>query len=107
MFSLIVLWGGSVVAGPGGEKAPGTTGRGGLRASDADREQVIDALKTAFVSGQLTRDRFDVGVGQALTSRTYAELAMVAAGIPARPARAQSCLRDSAGRSLLRFGLGR
>ena len=30
-------------------------GRGRLRASDADREQVIDALKTAFVQGLLTK----------------------------------------------------
>jgi nucleotide-binding universal stress UspA family protein len=57
---------------------------------------VIDALKTAFVSGRLTRDKFDAGVGQALTSRTYAELAMVTADIPTRPARAQPCRQDSA-----------
>ena len=30
-------------------------GRGRLRASDAEREQVIDALKTAFVQGLLTK----------------------------------------------------
>jgi len=32
-------------------------GRGRLRASDADREQVIDTLKSAFVQGWLTRDQ--------------------------------------------------
>jgi hypothetical protein len=58
-------------------------GRGRLRASDADREQVIDALKTAFVRGSLTRDQLDVRAGQALASRTYAELAAVSDGIPA------------------------
>jgi Domain of unknown function (DUF1707) len=31
-------------------------GRGHIRASDADREQVIDALKEAFVRGRLTKD---------------------------------------------------
>jgi Domain of unknown function (DUF1707) len=85
-----------VTAGPGGEKAPGTAGRGGLRASDADREQVIDALKAAFVRGRLTKDTFDAGVGRALTSRTYAELAMVTADIPAGPTGAQSRRRDAA-----------
>ncbi len=30
---------------------------GQLRTSYADREQVIDALKTAFAQGRLTRDR--------------------------------------------------
>lgn len=67
-----------------------------LRASDADRGQVIDALKAAFVWGRLTKDKFDAGVGRAVTSRTYAELAVVTAGIPARPASAQSCRQDSA-----------
>jgi hypothetical protein len=71
-------------------------GRFGLRASDADREQVIDALKTAFVRGRLTKDKLDAGVGQALTSRTYAELAVVTADIPAGPTEAQSYRRDSA-----------
>jgi hypothetical protein len=55
----------------------------GLRASRADREQVIDLLKAAFVEGRLTRDEFDARVGQALASRTYAELAAVTADLPA------------------------
>jgi hypothetical protein len=59
-------------------------GRGHIRASDADREQVIDTLKAAFVQGRLTRDQLGVRAGQALVSRTYAELAAVTDGIPAR-----------------------
>ncbi|MDX6332673.1 MAG: hypothetical protein QOG05_13 [Streptosporangiaceae bacterium] len=59
-------------------------GRGRLRASDADREQVIDTLKAAFVQGWLTRDQLGVRAGQALVSRTYAELAAVTDGIPAK-----------------------
>ena len=55
----------------------------GLRAARADRERVIDLLKAAFVQGRLARDEFDVRVGQALMSRTYAELAAVIADIPA------------------------
>jgi hypothetical protein len=58
-------------------------GRGRLRASDADREQVIDTLKAAFVRGWLTRDQLGVRAAQALVSRTYAELAAVTDGIPA------------------------
>ncbi len=72
------------------------SGRGHLRAADADREQVIDALKVAFAGGWLSKDKFDAGVGRALTSRTYAELAAVTAGIPAGPARTQSRSRDPA-----------
>jgi hypothetical protein len=55
----------------------------GQRASRADRERVIDLLKAAFVQGRLTRDEFDTRVGQALASRTHAELAVVTADIPA------------------------
>jgi hypothetical protein len=65
-----------VMAGPGDEIA-GSAGRGLLRASHADREQVIDTLKAAFVEGRLTKDEFDARVGQAFASRTRAELAVV------------------------------
>jgi hypothetical protein len=58
-------------------------GRGPLRASDADREQVIDALKAAFVQGLLTKDELSTRAGQALASRTNAELAVITADIPA------------------------
>jgi hypothetical protein len=58
---------------------------GHLRASDADREQVIDALKTAFVQEQLTTSDLARRAGQALESRTYAELAGATAGIPPPP----------------------
>jgi len=56
-----------------------------LRASDADRERVVEALKIAFVQGRLTRDELDARAGLAFVSRTYAELATVTADIPARP----------------------
>ena len=55
-----------------------------MRASHADREQVIETLKAAFVQGRLDRDEFDLRVGQTFASRTYAELAALTADIPAR-----------------------
>jgi len=58
-------------------------GRGHLRASHVDRERAIEVLKAAFVQGQLTKDEFDLRVGQTLASRTYAELVAVTAEIPA------------------------
>ena len=67
----------------GDEIAAGTGGRGHLRASHADREQVIGTLKAAFVQGRLTRDELDLRVGQALAPRTYAELAALTADLPA------------------------
>jgi len=61
-------------------------GRDRLRASDDDRERVIDALKAAFVEGRLTRGELDLRAGQAYCSRTYAELAAATADIRPRPA---------------------
>ena len=76
------------MAEPGGEIAAGA-GRGHLRASHAEREQVIGLLKAAFVQGRLAMDEFDLRIGQALTSRTCAELAALIADIPAGPTGAQ------------------
>lgn len=63
-----------------------TTTPGQLRASDADREQVIELLKGAFIRGQLAKDELAERVAGALTSRTYAELAVLTADIPAAAA---------------------
>jgi hypothetical protein len=70
-------------------------GRGHLRASHADRDQMIDALKAAFVAGRMTKDEFAACIGQTLAARTYAELATVAAGLPAAPAQAPASLEPS------------
>jgi hypothetical protein len=64
---------------------PVAAGLARLRASDADRERVVEALKIAFVQGRLTRDELDTRAGLAFVSRTYAELAVATADIPARP----------------------
>ena len=78
------------MAGPGDEIAAGTGGQGRLRASHADREQVIEVLKAAFVQGRLDRDELDVRVGRAPASRTYADLTALTADItPARLTRAR------------------
>ena len=74
-----------VVAGLGDEMAAGLAGRGRMRASNADREQAIDTLKAAFVQGRLAKDEFDLRVGQAFASRTYAELSAATADLPAEP----------------------
>jgi Domain of unknown function (DUF1707) len=78
------------MAGPADERAAGAAGRTHLRASHADREQVIDMLKTAFVQGRLAMDEFDLRVGQVLASRTYADLNTLTAGIPTGLTRTQS-----------------
>lgn len=75
-----------MLTGPGDQVAGRPAGRGHLRASNADRDQVIGALKAGFVAGMLSKDEFDRRVGQALASRTHAELAELTADLPAGPA---------------------
>jgi Domain of unknown function (DUF1707) len=77
------------MAEPGDVTAAGPGGYGQLRASHADREHTIKVLKAAFVQGRLDEDELDVRVGQALASRTYADLAALTADIPAQPAGAR------------------
>jgi hypothetical protein len=43
---------------------------------------VIEALKAAFVRGRLTKAELDTRVGQALSARTYADLAALTTDIP-------------------------
>jgi DUF1707 SHOCT-like domain len=68
-----------------GPVEPVAAGLARLRASDADRERVVEALKIAFVQGRLTKDELDRRAGLAFVSRTYAELAVATADIPPRP----------------------
>ena len=78
-----------MTAGPGNYEAATPVGRSHMKACHADREQMIDVLKVAFVQGRLTKDEFDDRVGLALASHTYAELAAVTADIPVGLAGAQ------------------
>jgi len=84
------------MTGANDEAAPGV---GRLLASHADRNRVIDILKTAFVHGRLTKDELDARVARTYRSRTYADLAAVTADIPPWPYVAQPHppARDQAG----------
>jgi hypothetical protein len=66
-----------------GDEVAAAGGRGRLRASHADREQVIDMLKAAFVQGRLAKGELDARLSQTFASRTYAELAALTADLPA------------------------
>jgi Domain of unknown function (DUF1707) len=63
-------------------------GHGHLRASDADRERVVEELKAAYMQGRLSQDELRRRVGETLLTRTYAGLAMLTADIAAEPAAA-------------------
>jgi hypothetical protein len=73
-----------VTAEPGNGKTPAAAvDHGHLRASHADREQVIAMLKAAFVQGRLTKEELDARAGQTFAARTYTELAAITADLPA------------------------
>ena len=70
------------MTGPGDQPAATAGGLGYLRASDADREQVLDALQVAFMRGRLTKGELDAGLVRVLAARTHAELGAVIVAIP-------------------------
>ncbi|MFF8711439.1 DUF1707 domain-containing protein [Streptomyces sp. NPDC015184] len=48
---------------------------GRMRASDADREAVVEQLREAAADGRIDMEELDTRLGQALSARTHAELA--------------------------------
>lgn len=56
-----------------------------MRASDADRDRVVDVLRDAAGDGRLTTDELDERLEAALSSRTIGELAALTADLVARP----------------------
>ncbi|MBT3152256.1 DUF1707 domain-containing protein [Streptomyces sp. CHD11] len=55
---------------------------GELRASHDDREAVVEQLRDAAAEGRIDLDELDTRLEQALTSKTYAELAVLTADLP-------------------------
>jgi Domain of unknown function (DUF1707) len=78
-----------VMASPGDETAAGAERHARLRASAADREQAIEVLKAAFVQDRISKDELDQRIGKVLASRTYDDLDILTADIPAGLTRAQ------------------
>ena len=63
---------------PGGEIA-----RSELRASHDDRDRVVELLRVSAGDGRLTAEELDGRLEQAMTARTYGELARLVADLPA------------------------
>src|SRR5579864_6516073 len=83
-YAFCLRWGGAEEVPAMTERLEGpAAGHGHLRAAHADRDRVVAALKAAFVQGRLNKDELDARVGQALASRTYAELGALTADLPA------------------------
>src|SRR5579863_2125413 len=67
----------------GQDGLPAAVAGGGLRASHADRDQVVELLRMAAGDGRLSAEELDDRLERALTARTYAELAVLTADLPA------------------------
>ena len=64
---------------------PATVAGEELRASHADRDQVVELLRVAAGDGRLSPEELDERLERALTAKTYAELAALTADLPATP----------------------
>lgn len=64
-------------------RAAAADGRGALRVSHEDRDQVAEVLRVAAGDGRLSSDELDERLERALTARTYDDLASVVADLPA------------------------
>jgi hypothetical protein len=56
-----------------------------LRASDADRERVVERLREAVAEGRLDMDEFEERMDAAYKSRTYADLSPLTRDLPGGP----------------------
>jgi hypothetical protein len=88
---------------------PATGGPPEVRASDADRDRVVDVLRTGVGDGRLTADEFGERMEAALSARTLGELAVLTAdlvtGTAHAAARAEEVVRiDQKGGSVQRTG---
>lgn len=57
--------------------------RGKMRASDSDRDRVVEVLNVAFSEGRLSKDEYDGRLENALSARTYADLDQLVTDLPA------------------------
>ena len=58
--------------------------RGSLRASDADREQIVERLRQATAEGRLAAHELEQRLVTALSARTYADLDATVADLPGK-----------------------
>jgi hypothetical protein len=84
-------------------------GRAEIRASDADRDRVVDALRDHAADGRLTTDELELRTDRALAALTVGELNGLLRDLPRLgPSRRSAFLREAAWRTYeahLRFYL--
>ena len=56
-----------------------------IRASDKERESVVDVLRDAYTEGRLTLDEFEERTSAAYASKTWADLRELTGDLPVEP----------------------
>src|SRR5262249_60619254 len=56
-----------------------------IRASDKERESVVDVLRDAYTDGRLTLDEFEERTSAAYASKTWADLRELTGDLPVEP----------------------
>ena len=64
------------------DREPGDQRRASLRASDADREQFVEALRRHHAEGRLTIEELAERTGRAYAARTLGDLDALATDLP-------------------------
>ena len=57
--------------------------RAKMRASDADRDRVVELLNLAYAEGRLSKDEYDARLDSAMSARTFADLDLLVTDLPA------------------------
>lgn len=78
----------------------GVSKRGSMRASDQDRDQVVERLRKAHTEGRLGDDELEQRVSAALKARTYDELEATVSDLPGPSRRTPTRQRTPAGWAL-------
>jgi hypothetical protein len=97
MVPILAFMGGSAAESPTPSEAPRAIG--GLRASDAERDEVATRLKDEFAAGRLSHDTFLHRMDAVYEARQSAELPPLLADLPSAPAARPSRVA-AAGRSV-------
>src|ERR1700744_203284 len=69
-----------------------------LRASDAERDRAVSALRQEFIAGRLSHETFMVRMNSALDARDHGQLDGLFADLPPRPATLLDRVRAAVGR---------
>src|SRR5580658_7863011 len=56
-----------------------------IRASDQERESVVDVLRDAYTDGRLTFDEFEERTAAAYAAKTWTDLGLLTSDLPAQP----------------------